>query len=104
MSKHTPGPWAVERDAEGRLHVVEGDFLDVAEVGYLSGPDPEANARLIAAAPELLEALEQLFRIGEFYSSAIEHDNYGEHGRKMDLAEWATLAQAAIAKAKGEQV
>ena len=110
MSKHTPGPWAVERDAEGRLHVVEGDFLDIAEVGYLSGPDPKANARLIAAAPELLAALEGLktaakaasnvaYNLGQ---SHVQWPSIRQHVETLDAQ--IINAGRLITKAKGEQV
>jgi hypothetical protein len=67
--KHTPGPWRVGREEKYHSFVScrssEDDLSDrnagcwVAEA---KGPDHEANARLIAAAPELLEALERLVR------------------------------------------
>jgi hypothetical protein len=66
MNKHTPGPWNVNDDTD--ISGVENDPknecvgpVDVAHV-YLrtvSGRT-EANARLIAAAPYLLEALQNL--------------------------------------------
>ncbi|MFU7155781.1 hypothetical protein ACM74Y_26590 [Pseudomonas aeruginosa] len=68
MSKHTPGPW-VALKAEQAVH--EQDYYIASErgvVGYWKGGKSwhdddkwvltEADARLIAAAPELLEALE----------------------------------------------
>ena len=59
-NKHTPGPWVVDGDETGlfiRMEKLKGvdEFLAI----YAS-PNPkqrEADARLIAAAPELLEAL-----------------------------------------------
>lgn len=88
MSKHTPGPWTFKgrtvrgphpRDPEGRTRIVVNAIWDR---GTYVG-EAEANARLIAAAPELLEALE------------IALDCAGD-------AWWAEKAEAAIAKAKGE--
>jgi cation transporter-like permease len=55
--------------------------------GYGSGDVVEANARLIAAAPELLEALENLLAV---------HECRG--GTKYHAGD---IARAAIAKAKG---
>ena len=59
--KHTftPGPWAVEHSP------TQCSYITVPERGgYIATLAPcderKANARLIAAAPELLEALEQL--------------------------------------------
>lgn len=69
--KHTPGPWRVERDRiipvdETRIISVVADLgagvmvrsLDAADFNILGlDAECEANKRLIAAAPELLEAL-----------------------------------------------
>jgi len=61
-TKHTPGPWKISHDMPSKSyeiyandlseHADEGDQLHIAE--YIT----EANARLIAAAPDMLEALE----------------------------------------------
>ena len=73
MTKHTPGPWRVGRVRESywnhtpmsvEVPVYFGDGNTLALV-YLGGPGALyaneesvlANARLIAAAPDLLEAL-----------------------------------------------
>ena len=61
MSQHTPGPWAVDGDdalwvnAIGREH--EPVICDIVprDADAFTDED-EANARLMAAAPELLEA------------------------------------------------
>ena len=84
MSKHTEGPWK-----HSTTYSVYGQNKMVASV---YGDDPEckpddrlkANATLIAAAPELLEALEEVIAISD---------------RKHDV--WDKAKQA-IAKAKGE--
>ena len=100
--KHTPGPWMVcseKRFNNGAKLIVwttkgpgHGAVAHVAPYcPPTSGPDleqKEADARLIAAAPELLEALEKL--LGEV------RDNDGD-------VSFSTLGivDAAIAKAKG---
>lgn len=58
--KHTQGPWSTEQ-GDGQLHVVS-EFGTIAQVGPCNTVDEEddANARLIAAAPELLAALQEL--------------------------------------------
>ena len=57
---HTPGPWSVE--TKGSRHFIDGaDELTVAYVdraGVRERQTYESNARLIASAPDLLEALE----------------------------------------------
>ena len=67
MSKHTPGPWYVGRQgnlcriyAEGEPHAIArtyGPGLNGIGVCELTGPRSVADARLIAAAPELLEVV-----------------------------------------------
>jgi hypothetical protein len=67
MDKHTPGPWRID-PASNYLIIAadEGDWEDfwsVAAVGGDCGPGKsrsDANAHLIAAAPDLLAALEAM--------------------------------------------
>lgn len=88
--KHTPGPWKV-RENGGLMQSVEAkrDWL-VFKCGrdFMAREELEANARLIAAAPELLEALELL--IAETDPLRL---NSGEP--------WCRV-RAVIAKARGE--
>ena len=60
MAGHTKGPWAIRRDIDG-LTILGGPNNEAiwCIAGYLPGGtgEMEANARLIAAAPELLGAL-----------------------------------------------
>lgn len=56
MSKHTPGPWIIWPDMNGRLQVGSSTNYSVAEMWRTPLEGQEANAHLIAAAPELLEA------------------------------------------------
>lgn len=74
-AKHTPGPWTFSRSdqfGDARFYVAQADgapytphYSDVATLIAETVPSErvsiqEANARLIAAAPELLEALKDL--------------------------------------------
>lgn len=82
---HTPGPWA-EFEPTDTLHAVRSVLGKiVADVGYSGTIEGDkANARLIAASPDLLEALEVLLSNNSFLT--------GE-----------SIARAAIAKATGGQ-
>ncbi|EKT4443986.1 hypothetical protein [Stenotrophomonas maltophilia] len=109
-SKHTPGPWEVaEQDGELFVQVVNQPaschpMFDRYRIihGYVGGdptdnptPDlgtPEANALLIAAAPELLEALKDL--IGWVPGGVHFHTDAPQKAVER--------ASAAIAKATGE--
>lgn len=63
MSKHTPGPWYVgcEDENTGEIEVVSEDrpYICLVFPGAIDEVTP-ANARLIAAAPDLLKALKGL--------------------------------------------
>jgi len=87
MSNHTPGPWAVFDFSRDMILDSNGDLIAVIIDGK-SDETKLANARLVAAAPDLLEALEEALK--EFL-----FDCYDDH----PLAEkW----RAAITKATGE--
>lgn len=104
MNNHTPGPWNATE-----FNPVTGDIDDCylyVEPGIavierkVKGRDQHdtANARLLAAAPDLLEALEKL--LADF-ESAIHNEYDGTHVLNGILAE-VDYARAAIAKAGGE--
>jgi hypothetical protein len=84
--EHTPGPWTAS--ARGYKSQVWSDGqMMTAEV---LGPNHAANARLMAAAPDLLAALAELL------NSALDLG-------LGDLSLSATKAANAIAKATGEE-
>jgi len=102
MNQHTHGPWTVsyETDITGIENDPDNDcfgIVDVAHVYLREVPGRhEANARLIAAAPDLLAALVVLVEEKVDY---MRLNNLGDPER-----EYATKqARAAIAKATGEQ-
>lgn len=57
-TKHTPGPWKSIQRSTGDIHTQSADGVNVALVTVADYKRQAANARLIAAAPEMLEALE----------------------------------------------
>jgi len=99
MSKHTPGPWAIDWDIS-RLSVYElndgkliaslrrPDFLDDQEIAI-------ANSRLIASAPILLECLEKMCRRMLERGVAVND----KHPDRIALRN----AELAIKKARGEK-
>lgn len=95
MSKHTPGPWNYTMDKERgwdfKLTADHGKTAIVSGCGCCDSPwvSCEADARLIAAAPELLEALELVV-------------SFVDAGQGTWTVEEQNKARAAIAKAKGE--
>lgn len=105
MSKHTKGPWVVRREGRSTVYgAVEASlrpytWQEVAACGptEAGSEQQEANARLIAAAPELLEACQLLVSWLDLPQDAPMTDmvvGCGEAERK---------ARAAILKATGEQ-
>jgi hypothetical protein len=68
--KHSPGPWKAERDTTTRKthcwRIHSSDVRDLAGLEFLTAEDCDGygadNARLIAAAPELADALRELMQ------------------------------------------
>ena len=97
-TQHTPGPW---------LKAVTGNVLDgrgckVCTVDPLPGMnnrEKESNACLIASAPDMLSALE------EIASRQISVHGYNSPSALLlRLASVQSLARAAIARATGESI
>lgn len=94
-AQHTPGPWINigNGDIVARSDNYCGGEKDIASVFLTRNDEDEANARLIAAAPDLLEAL-KLYVLQDNFATDY---GYGVGG------EAKATAEAAIAKATGEQ-
>lgn len=91
MSKHTPEPWHWEEDEFGNYCAIVGNGHVLCEATQYETESPFINisvpdARLIAAAPELLASLQELLELH------IAHHNNPAH----------VSARAAIAKARGQ--
>jgi hypothetical protein len=115
MGEHTPGPWIFtgysiwgpehncSRHKNSRILVAEVAFGSARAVpGLAHGADrfgfaPEADARLIAAAPELLQALDRLLPVAERFEAQASRGTGGRRGGAV-----FTAARAAIAKARGQ--
>lgn len=98
-TKHTPGPWV----ADGAQEIVYGatDEGEHIVIVYELGVN-EADHRLIAAAPELLDALQSL--LASDRSSPNEIVGQDTDGHPLNAAGVARkVARAAIAKATGAQ-
>ncbi len=99
VAGHTPGPWVIRREIDG-LTVLGGPNNEAiwCIAGYLPGGtgEMEANARLIAAAPDLLDALQGA--IGALEFSQDYHRDLGNEDQAF-AADRLDAARAAIAKA-----
>lgn len=94
MSKPTPGPWLIEGTTVYTLHRLahaECNRWSAQFAAYVGCPreEAEANARLCASAPDLLEALQGL----------VDMDVAYQRGPKVEQA--VAAARAAIQKATG---
>lgn len=108
--RHTPGPWAVNetrynRDYRTCLNVMTADgLLFVAAVScdpHTDSAQMRANARLIAAAPELVEALRGLLG----YEGHMVWCGHGDDMSKpcvCSLDSKQVAARALLAKIDGE--
>lgn len=90
MSGHTPTPWSIIETPHAtgtRKHVVNARRVGIATLeASTNKATTEANARLIAASPDLLEALKE--------ASQLSLD---------ELFAWQRKALTLIAKAEGRQ-
>lgn len=98
-SVFTPGPWEVQYE----FNVMGGGHVVASCGGYSSNVNPEAihqenvaNARLIAAAPELLDALRILTRP----EKQLELTPMGYAIFRLDAADLKQISEA-ISKAEG---
>jgi len=98
MAQHTPGPWHFDL-ADGSHITAEGGTIIIADAWSIEfdeefdNPDsvPAANARLIAAAPDLLDACEFFLKFA---------DMRAKKGDELP-SQLTGAVRAAIAKAKG---
>ena len=107
--RFTPGPWSMSFDTNKNFiggigsikngrHVAEIERPYNSITGKLENTDEStANARLIAAAPDMLEALKRIIHHAENYS--FKNDGSLNDGR---MRATITAAAAAIKKALGE--
>lgn len=104
-TKHTPGPWEVRIDDASMPRVAAGLF--VIAIVYGTTPsrkgrakDLDANARLIAAAPDLLDALQILTNEAQGFMSQALAETHGVTNMRV-LSLRIDEARIAIAKAEG---
>lgn len=83
-ASHTPGPWGLKPCSHGGLILLR-DGITQSHLQIA----PEADARLIAAAPDLLAALEEV---------AVTLDKW----KGQAYVDLANVARRATTKAKGE--
>ena len=112
MTKHTPAPWEVRKNPHHKRRYdiySEGRHIAYVGPGHTSPEDypegcaimDEANADLIAAAPDMLAALERLMQVIERSYGIVNY--YDDGGTEAwDEMEEVKAIKAAIAKAKGE--
>ncbi len=104
MSTHTPGPWIAShrrgQDGNYRTEVYSPEHGGIATCDWtmkhcgngVTETYREANARLIAAAPEMLEALRR---------AVVALAGATVHAPELDLMDDYQIVSAAIAKAQG---
>lgn len=103
-NKHTPGPWNAKEDSE-RFISIQSSGVPIAEICLpvlVSTEEINANARLIAAAPELLEALELMLKPA---IKCLEANGVTKTNNGVTLTYSVKQIEnyrAAIAKARGE--
>jgi len=90
MNKFTPGPWSNPKNHKGVYGGRNREMIADCGVSALSSEIKEANARLIAMAPEMLEALKTMTMLVTL--------KYGN----LDKDVWEKIAEAQALIAKVE--
>ena len=105
-SKHTPGPWTAHTDAVGTNPDILVDAAGhgiIADIGGGDLPARQANANLIAAAPELLAVLkEYLAYLPAFRSKPVGAPGSAARGEQDALIALEDRAKGIVAKAEGK--
>lgn len=87
MSNHTPGPWVLSTVDAGRIHGTKYTLSTNERSVTSPFAATDANAKLIAAAPDMAEALRVAYRfLSENYST-------------QDMPDILPVCRAALAKA-----
>ena len=125
-AKHTPGPWAILKGYDDTVEVSASRpcrinnisagtplICDVYQHPEFDGFSSQANADLIAAAPELLESCKSLLTLTQLIANEtyddeamVEFEVFNEttkHTHWLVLADELAKARAAIAKATGAE-
>lgn len=97
---HTPGPWFAGGTTGLRHAIMDKNLNTLAKVNGGHELEMQANAHLIAAAPEMLEALIIMeMHLESQLSGGMRVLQPGEHGAFSAMLK---VVQKAIAKARGE--
>ena len=92
-TKWTPGPWRVGKGGPNLCPTIgTHKGLMVAMVAYGNDHPTQANAHLMAAAPDLYGVLDWAIQ---------SWDEHNKHGFNMQ-GDWVQDARAALAKARGD--
>ena len=100
MNNATPGPWALDDYTDDSLILIYGEHGDnVAEIYHVStGARSLANARLIAAAPDMAAEIERLKAeravLLEALSKAVADLEDSVIGKRALDRAWAAIAKA----------
>lgn len=91
----TPGPWSVEDgNTTGKKVVADKSTKAKKNISHCGGPDRDSNARLIAAAPDMYDALWETIELSD--------RNLTEAGRTPECQRVYDIVRAALAKAEGD--
>jgi len=109
QGKHTPGPWKVDSGEALKVRNNSGSIATIMQThltGRRSNDETMANARLIAAAPDMLEALS----IARAEIVALERDmetllrgDFVKGRTHEETGDPLLVVEAAIARATGEK-
>lgn len=102
--KHTPGPWRLAKNDPNWIETKNGLIAMISDVRGDRNitSRTQANAALIAAAPEMLEALNESYEYIQacFYSGCPDHQDRQPSDDELELL---NMIKTTLNKAKGDQ-
>lgn len=100
MNKHTPGPW---RRAKYKVFSADEALVAHTRSTGLASDADEANARLIAAAPDLLHALTFVLKgMDAGHIKCAPYIDFDPNAAQLEFKSPAQMLREVLAKATGE--
>jgi hypothetical protein len=104
MSKHTPGPWRIDPIRPDRVLSLDDAVCDCEWYSFSRNRD-QANARFIAAAPDMYEALLCISKMAGLTllgGSGLDPEKAYQLGAHNAFEQATEVANVALTKANGE--
>jgi hypothetical protein len=102
-TQHTPAPWHIGESNPWLVYAADGYAVADTRTYHGRHADTKADARLIAAAPEMLHALQYQLDLMQWIETADTESPFYEQTMTLRLNTGRDYMELAIAKAIGKE-